>query len=167
MARVMDQVSWVVGPPRRRRKVNARLAWLVRVALELSAGTGAGPVSRVADWNPVLPDDPDENLGLTAEVSGPVPWINRFTGSDDVWLSRTGAWIGDHTTRIAPLRVPLEEMTPMALAPLGHADRSADAPWALQVRHGAQTVRFDGPLVSLAWIAHVAGWSEPETPVLT
>ena len=162
MARVVDQVSWVVGPPRRRSKVTARLAWLVRVAVELFAGTGAGPVSRVTDWNPVLPEDPDQNLGLTAEVSGPVPWINRFTGSDEVWLSRTGAWIGDHTTRIAPLRVPLVEITPMALAPVGDADRSADAQWVLHARQGAQSVRFQGPLVSLAWIAHLAGWSEPE-----
>lgn len=50
----------------------------------------------------------------------------------------------------------------MALVPARAGDpRTADTTWVLTVSGASTSVRLRGPLIALAWLAHLADWDEP------
>jgi len=147
-------VGWTVEDPPAGRSAGRLLGGLFHlVSTVVTFGADAGTGARRPTWD--LPAERDGYLDVGA-VALRLPETARAeqvrATRRDVWTVRTGA---------PPSRLPVETWRVVAAVPQGGAAKHADAPWTLTVTDGARTGSLSGAWLALAWIGHLAGWSEP------
>lgn len=152
------QVSWTVedtSPARRAGRVLGRVFHLVSTVATLGADAGIG--ARGPGWT--LPADPDDYLDL-----GPLTLRLPESGpAEPVQATRTGVWATPEGR--PPRRLAVEAWRVVDAVPGAGSrrPRHPDAEWTLTVTDGSTRGSLTGAWLGLAWIGHLAGWSEPVT----
>lgn len=150
------RVSWTVDDTSAARRAGRFLGGVVHlVSAVATLGADAGTGARRPGWT--LPADPDDYLDL-----GPLTLRLPESGpSESVRASQTGVWVTPEGR--PPRRLPVEAWRVVAAVP-GTGSRSPrhpEAEWTLTVSDGTAHGSLTGAWLGLAWVGHLAGWSEP------
>ena len=158
-----DQVGWTVEDTPPEVVLGRRLTGLLHVvSAVVTLGADAGGGRRQPSWE--VPADPDAFVDIGAvELRGrsrllPGPGETRLVGATrrDVWLLPARSERPAH-------RLPVEQLDVVDAVPGtgSRRPRHADAPWALTLTDGRDTLTMSGAWLALAWIGHLASWPEP------
>ncbi|MCZ2815676.1 hypothetical protein [Modestobacter sp. VKM Ac-2984] len=150
------QVAWTVedpSPARRAGRVLSGVAHLVSTVVTFGADAAIG--ARRPGWT--VPRGPDDYLdlgSLTLRMPGSGP-------AEPVQATRTGVWATPAGR--PPRRLPVEAWRVVEAVPGTGSGRPRhpEAEWRLVLSDGSTRGSLTGAWLALAWIGHLAGWSEP------
>jgi hypothetical protein len=166
--RIADVVSWHVDPTPK-----SVLAWgAAKLTFSILFGFisgGSHTVEKPAQVRrPRLDVDEQDALPLEpAFLEGSAPWMPATWAGpqlvvchlDRITINPTGLTGRDVAVPLSSLN--LESARPHRAR---HRVRHATSPWELTLRGQDAALKLKGPLLTLAWVGHLAQWPDPSAP---